>query len=81
MPWCGLVRKPVQRTPRSEAKVLSACPNRKSNQHYGRNDITSSDFWEIKKRLKMIIPFVVGAALIAAIISFLFRQPKYESSS
>lgn len=35
----------------------------------------------IKKRLWMIISFVVGAAIIAALVSYFVLTPKYESTS
>ncbi|GAB3042037.1 YveK family protein [Virgibacillus ainsalahensis] len=38
-------------------------------------------FGVIKKRLLMIIAFVLGAALIAAVVSYFLLTPTYESSS
>src|SRR5690625_757122 len=38
-------------------------------------------FEVIKKRFMMIVAFVLGAALIAAILSYFVMTPKYESSS
>lgn len=38
-------------------------------------------FEVIKKRILLIITFVIGAALIAAIISFFVLTPEYEASS
>lgn len=38
-------------------------------------------FGVIKKRLLLIIAFVIGAALIAAIVSYFVLTPTYQSSS
>src|SRR5690625_870621 len=38
-------------------------------------------FEVIKKRFMMIVAFVLGAALIAAVLSYFVMTPKYESSS
>lgn len=38
-------------------------------------------FEVIKKRILLIIAFIIGAALIAAVISFFVLTPEYESSS